>query len=151
MEITREEVKLLAITVGVRQAARQLGLSEERVLKWSQRGHWFKQPDPIQLPPTMRQAEVLTVRKPSDVLTEQLADDSNQTKLSLSRSLRRGATALEAMPAEVVFTGADKVKHLVGSASQLHQWEAKTDSHQDIHIGVLANQAMIFQDSGEKP
>lgn len=44
--VNREAVKTLALAVGIREAARRMGLSEERVLKWSQRdpaGPWTVQ------------------------------------------------------------------------------------------------------------
>ena len=36
----REQVRMLAHSIGVRPAARSLGLKETRVLKWAERGKW---------------------------------------------------------------------------------------------------------------
>ena len=36
----REQTRALAMQIGLRPAARALGLSEERVRKWGQRGNW---------------------------------------------------------------------------------------------------------------
>lgn len=142
--VSREEVKLLAISVGVREAARQLGLKEDRVRQWSSREGWFKTPD---APTTVQNRNRVTnvTIAPSDALQTQLRDDSEQTKLSLSRSVRRGAKALEDdLPAIAVFTAADKVKHLVGAASQLHGWEQSAQSN-NLDINVLAGGRAVIQ------
>ena len=81
----REAVKVLAISVGVREAARQLGLNEERVMKWSQREGWLKQPEPKPQPPTVTRNEVRTVRKPSDALAGILEERKDKSKLHLSK------------------------------------------------------------------
>lgn len=147
--VSREEVKLLAISVGVREAARKLGIPEPTVQSWSARGKWFKQPE---MPITARQKQGATIAtiQPAEALIIQLRDDSEQTKLSLSRSVRRGAKALEAMPDIVPFTAADKVKHLVGAASQLHGWEqSKESGHLDINV-LAAGRAMIQVVQGDQ-
>lgn len=36
----RDQVRILATSIGVRPAARAVGLDENRVLKWSERGKW---------------------------------------------------------------------------------------------------------------
>lgn len=124
-----EAVKTLAIAVGVREAARQMGLSQERVMKWSQREQWFKQPRPVPLPPTMLTAEVRSVRKASDVMADLLAEDSKETKISLSKGIRRAACMISQMPEQMLFNGADRVKHIVSSAAQVHGWdEAKSNN-----------------------
>lgn len=148
--VSREEVKLLAISVGVREAAKQIGLNENTVLSWSKRDKWFVDPPkPATLTKQKGQA-ISAITSPSEVLITQLRDDSEQTKLSLSRSVRRGAKALEAMPDIVPFTAADKVKHLVGAASQLHGWEqSKESGHLDINV-LAGGRAMIQVVQGDQ-
>src|SRR5947208_13583687 len=46
--VDRESVRLLAIELGVREAARRCGLSEDRVRKWSSRYKWLEQRAPKQ-------------------------------------------------------------------------------------------------------
>ncbi len=85
MKQDHEAVRLRAIEIGVRPAARELGLNEDRVLQWSKREQWFKQP------PDIQKANVITVIKPGDAALEELAENKRQTKLSLSRYSARAA------------------------------------------------------------
>lgn len=144
-EAQREAVKTLAIAVGVREAARQLGLNEDRVRQWSSRGKWFMT-EPKPQPPTVTRNDVTTVTKPSQALSDMLNDDNEQTKLSLSKGIRKAAEHIKGQAGSTLFKSAKNMKEVVGAASQLHQWEAKSDVHQDIHIGVMATQAMVFQE-----
>jgi hypothetical protein len=121
--IDREAVKTLAIAVGVREAARQLGLNEERVLKWSQRGNWLKQPDPTPQPPTVTKNDVLTVRKPSEVLSTALADDSKATRIGLSKGTRKAAEVFGRLKGASVIRISEDLRRIVSSASQIHNWE----------------------------
>jgi hypothetical protein len=61
--IDRESVRVLAIELGVREAARRCGLSEDRVRKWSSRYKWLEQRAPKQ-----QEAVVTTVTAPGDIL-----------------------------------------------------------------------------------
>jgi hypothetical protein len=97
MKQDHESVRTLAIQIGVREAARQLGLNENTVRQWSSRNQWFKQPT---LPPTHNQNKAVTsvTSKPGDVLLETLAELKGQTKLSLARSAARMAKDCEELP-----------------------------------------------------
>lgn len=119
--VTREEVKTLAIAVGVREAARQLGLAETRVLQWSKRGEWFK---PTPQPP--RQSDVITVISPSDALRTTLTERSNKTKLGLSKAAMRAAEHFGEQDPEWLITekAAMSAKHWAATASTVHGWEA---------------------------
>jgi len=54
--VDRESVRLLAIELGVREAARRCGLSEDRVRKWSSRYKWLEQRAPKQ--------PIITINRP---------------------------------------------------------------------------------------
>ena len=42
LETDREQVRIVAVQIGVREAARQFGLSEETVKSWSKREGWLR-------------------------------------------------------------------------------------------------------------
>jgi len=88
--VSRESVRVLAISVGVREAARQLGLNENTVRQWSSRFNWFQQPPQ---PPSKR--PVTTVTSPGDALLQHLNEHKNETRISLARSVRRLAKRAE--------------------------------------------------------
>lgn len=85
LDVDKEAVKTLAIAIGVREAARQTGLSEDRVRQWSCREKWFKQPDPVPLPPTITRNQVTAVTKPSDALRNHELALKGKTRLNMIR------------------------------------------------------------------
>lgn len=128
-EAQREAVKTLAIAVGVRESARQTGINENTILSWSKRDNWFKdtivpKPNTITNP---NNGTAINAIKPSVALANLLEEDNRETKLSLSRGIRRIAKHIENEKEDRLFEKADRVKNVVSSASQLHNWEAKEE------------------------
>lgn len=151
MKPNREAVKVLAKAIGLREAARRMGLSEQRVMKWSQRdptGPWIKNADnsslstPSVTGSTLQQACPQSVRTPSDAMDSALKDDAKQTKISLSKGIRKAATFISEQPGVLLFTGADRVKQIVGAASQLHGWEQSSQGG-SISLNILTGQAAV--------
>ena len=108
--VSKEEVRLLAIEIGVREAARRLGLEEDRVRQWSSRHKWFSKSSKTQL--------VTTVTKPSEVLMDELADNERETRLSLSRYARRAAQDAESAS----LRDSPYVKQAAQVAGIVHKW-----------------------------
>lgn len=79
---------MLAIEVGVREAARRLGLNEDRVRQWSSRNQWFAKPADTQ------HSTVTTVTKPADALQAQLATHEGNTRLYLAKYSANAAAAI---------------------------------------------------------
>ena len=75
----RESIRLLAIELGLRAAARRCGIPEGTVRCWSHRYHW-KVPRRAGRPPLNLATDLKT--KPGDVLLEELAHHERQTKLN---------------------------------------------------------------------
>lgn len=88
--INRESVKTLAIAVGVREAARQLGLSEDRVRQWSSRDGWFKAP---QTPTTVLNRNHVTnvTKTPADAYNQVLRARKAKSRHFLSQFVVNGS------------------------------------------------------------
>lgn len=124
LDVNKEAVQVLVGAVGVREAARQMGLSENTVLAWANRGGWVQhianakerkvqslasnRPDSLQSPAI----------KPADALQNVLQDDSRETRISLSKSTRRLAKDAESAPLEQ----AGDVLQVAKTASLIHGW-----------------------------
>lgn len=131
-EITRESVKTLAIAVGVREAARQLGLSEERVMKWSQREKWLKNELKPQ-PPTVTRNEVRAVRKPSEVLAEY----GKTTRFHLAKATDKASEHISEQSPDFILAKSEDLRRVVSSAAQIHGWDEKKDSA-GINLSILS-------------
>ena len=138
INIDREAVKTLAIAVGVREAARQLGLNENRVLQWSKRGQWFK---PKPQPP--KQSDVITVIKPSEALAETLKQHNNDTKLGLSTAAVKTAKHAATMSPVQVLRVSRGLKNVTEIAEKVHGWHAQSARG----TNVFAQQAVVIDDA----
>ena len=83
----REQTRALAMQIGLRPAARALGLSEERVLKWSERGKW--QIGLIRPPLTGYQPKSSNVIAPLEVLSKVMGIEADRTRSAMARTARR--------------------------------------------------------------
>jgi hypothetical protein len=122
-QVDREAVKTLAIAVGVREAARRLGLNEDRVCQWSKRGQWFKNP-PKPKTIAVQQGIVSTVSTASDALRSTLTERSNATKLGLSKAAAKAAEHLAESEPVTILKHSRAMKDVASTASVVHGWEA---------------------------
>jgi len=65
------------------------------------------------------------VRKGSDVLSDVLAEDSRETRISLSTAARKAAETLAKMPGSKVIKHAQAHRHITASSRVLHGWDEK--------------------------
>jgi hypothetical protein len=97
--VDRESVRLLAIELGVREAARRCGLSEDRVRKWSSRYKWLEQKAPKR-----QEAAVTVVTKPGDILLATHKELDCKTKTALAQATARTSEAAAALIETVLLT-----------------------------------------------
>ena len=142
----REAVKVLAQAIGVREAARRMGLSEERVMKWSQRdpaGPWMSQPGAAMIAaPSVTGAtrQLSACPQPVRTASEALADvNAENGARSRSAALRYSARGLEHLadlsPDEGVLL-APQAASLVKVAATAGEWS--TASRGNVRINILA-------------
>lgn len=87
----REQVRMLVLSVGAREAARQAGIPENTVLAWCHRFGWLEhvKPQEIELPASMRGAS--SAIKPADALQNILSERKLKTRLALSKYVREAS------------------------------------------------------------
>jgi hypothetical protein len=119
----REQIRMPGIALGNwREAARQCGLSEGRVLNWVVRYGW-KLPKRIEAPHARELlSPVVGVVSPAESLEQRLKQDAEAKRIGLSTATRKASISLaECDGDEVVYVSA-KLKDVVSSAAQLHGW-----------------------------
>jgi hypothetical protein len=134
----REAVKVLAIAVGVRQAARQLNLNEDTVCSWAKRGHWFT---PKPQPPSNAINPQALQAKPGAALQSILESDNRETRIDLSKAARKAARTFSNYHGEKIIGKSQELRHVTATASQLHGWERKEGET----AGVIVNIALLNQ------
>ena len=119
----REQVRMLAIALGNwREAARQCGLSEGRVLDWVVRYGWrllkrIEAPHPREV-----LSPVVGVVTPAESLEQRLKQDAEATRIGLSTATRKASVSLAECDGDEVVYVAARLKDVVSSAAQLHGW-----------------------------
>lgn len=144
LQVNKEAVKTLCLDVGVREAARQMGLSENTVKAWSLRGKWFKQPS---LPPTIAASVQLhksdrivsapTAPNASDTLVRILENDSKRTKIGLATATRKAAERFASKSGEQIIDQASELRQIAAAASTVHGWNDKGDGGLNLQLGVM--------------
>ena len=142
----REAVKTLAISMGVRAAAREMGIPEATVQAWSARYKWFADPPK---PPTITNPNGATIatKSPSTALIETLQKRSDKTKLNLSRYTE--AASRKAAKSKGNLELAKSVKEVAGTAALIHGWQNEQKQAGDLNLQVLSGQTVI--QIGQKP
>lgn len=122
LDVNWTEVQMLALTVGVREAARQMGISEDAVRMRSSREGWIKErAASVPLPPTMKQP-VTVVTSAAEAFKNALTERGNKSRLALAKGLGAAADCIAEMPGEQVLANSQDVKNVVGSLSTVHAW-----------------------------
>jgi uncharacterized protein YjcR len=140
LETDREQVRIVAVQIGVREAARQFGLSEETVKSWSKREGWLrdaqeKQEIVEQARAVKRESQGLPPRAPT--AAEVLAKYGDNTRLALAKGISKGAQTVAEMDGQEVLMSAQQVQQLTKSAQVIHGW-AQTVEH-SLRLDVLAS------------
>lgn len=147
--INREAVKTLAMAIGIREAARRMGLDEHRVLKWSQRdpnGPWMSSPEVKQLSTpsttgnTARYACPQNVLTASNALQNVLSEDRAATKLGFSQAARKAAEHLAKADPETILHHAAKARDMATVAEKAQDWAS---GQQAIAINVFDDVKLI--------
>lgn len=89
--VDMEQVRMLVLSVGPREAARRLGLKEDTVCQWSARRGWLAHitdPRPVALPASMV-SESNVIKPPADALRDIIAEDGQATRVAGMRYARR--------------------------------------------------------------
>jgi hypothetical protein len=131
-----EAVRVLAIELGAREAARRLGLKQSTVLSRASRDKW-------NLPrrnggATLKSANAITLRsKPGDVLLQTHKELEERTKSGLAQATVRAAEAAAKAEKPVEVRSPSDLRDLGAAAARVFGWDAKGD------VTVNAGQAVV--------
>lgn len=95
LPVDHEKVKMVALQIGVREAARRFGLSEDMVRQWSKREKWFAQKAQVEeivngyVSDTVGEKSPAVTKSASDILQEY----QGESKLQMAHGLQKTAKA----------------------------------------------------------
>jgi DNA-binding transcriptional regulator YdaS (Cro superfamily) len=132
LNVNREAVQALAVSIGVRAAARELGINESTVQQWSKRENWFPTVKTVH-PPTVIERVTSVTKSPVDAMR----DVGERSRFALALAGEKAAKHLERMAGHEIVNKSTKFKDIVGATSQLHGWDAK-DAAGSFSLNVLS-------------
>lgn len=136
LDVNREAVRVLATAVGVREAARQMGLGESVVQQWSAREGWFKAAPAVIQPPTVQKQTVSSVTKPAAALSNAMESLNGKTRIVQARTVLKGSRGLSKLAPAQIIANAGQLKSLVDSADKLHGWSRDQSSPALVNITI---------------
>lgn len=142
IDIDWKEVKTLAIAIGVREAARRMGLSEETVKKRCTREGWLKPVYEAQQQIEKAQATVEEYRRKRNVprvptAAEILAQMGEDTRSKLAIGVNKGAQAVADMDGQEVLLASQQVQQLTKAAATVHGWQS-TGPSLSVRLDLIA-------------
>jgi hypothetical protein len=141
--VEREGVRLLAIELGASAAARKLGLSPNTVRSWAKRYNWnlpARAGRPAIVPAT-------DLQRPGDILLEELKENEEATRTSMSIAARRAAeaTAVRSERFPVCAQDAQELQQLAGAMARIFGWasgsQPSVNYYGDVNTVVVCDEA----------
>jgi hypothetical protein len=135
-----EAVRVLAIELGAREAARRLGIKESTVLSRAKRDKW-------NLPKrrggaTLKSAAAITLQsKPGDVLIASHKELEGATKTGLMLTAAKAATKAAQNPPLVV-SNTSQFRDLANSSSRIFGWNTKAGSQTQFNQVVISQEQL---------
>jgi len=136
-----EAVRVLAIELGAREAARRLGIKESTVLSRAKRDKW-------NLPKrrggaTLKSAGAITLQsKPGDVLIASHKELEGATKTGLMLTAAKAATiAAQKPPLDVSNTS--QLRDLANSSSRIFGWNTKAAPQTQLNQVVITQEQLV--------
>src|SRR5678809_146391 len=134
--VDREAVKTLAVAIGVREAARKLGLNEDTVCSWARRGKWFA-------PTPTPKSQAIDLQALHATPSMALASYGKSTRLHLAKASHKASEHLAEQPAEAILDRSQAMRHVSAVASQVHGWEQNQGQQGALDIQVLTGEVGI--------
>ena len=116
----RELVRLLVIEHGQKRASELSGEPYEKVRKWTQRGNWLA-------------SQSVPTKAVVERISDELADNERETRLSLSRYAKRAAQDSE----NATLRDAPLVHKAAQVAGIVHKWGDNDKGSQSFTLNVL--------------
>lgn len=145
LDVDRDQVRMLVLSVGCTEAAQQTGIPLNTVLSWSARGEWLANAGkPTPLPASMQPRAIPAIVAPVDALMNILSEDERETRISLSKSARKLAKQAEDAPLEQ----AADVLQAAKTAAIVHRWQDGANTAGSVIVNIAL---MGLPQSGSEP
>lgn len=136
LEVDHEQVKAVALQIGVREAAKQFGLKECTVLQWSRREKWFGNSDLIEQARAAKIEKQGLTQVVTKTASEIMLNYKGKTKLAQAKAVYKTAKHFSKLDPETLAHKTQEVKNNVDSGTKL--WpEEQGNNLTQINVNLL--------------
>src|SRR4030095_1139555 len=136
-EEIHEKAKVVAIQVGYREAARQLGISEATVLSWARREGWSEQiqvaENAVVMQNNSRGMQSAASKSTSEVLLS-LGPKSKLMAGKVGHSMLKHISKVKGLPQVAL---AQPFSQVVGSLAKVHGWGSEAPNGPLVNLNLL--------------
>lgn len=148
-----EAVRALAMVVGVREAARRMGISEAATMQRSAREGWLASPEAKQVNKmAVAQRSGVTVAacqqmSAGALISAEISQLGGKTRLSLARGIAKAGEHIETLPGLAIVADAQNIKSIAQTADLVHGWKDSAPQVK-IRLDILGGGAEPMHDVG---
>lgn len=124
LDVNWEAIKMLALSIGVREAARRMNLPEGAVMMRSSREGWMRDIPRSKILPSTMLRPVSGVSDPAKVYLEELKKIDVETRIEHARTQHANAKYIASRKPQINVEDAQNVKACVQTAGILLGWES---------------------------
>lgn len=124
--VSWDAVRALAMVVGVREAARRMGLSEDQVRQRSSREKWLATDEARavnKLAVAQRSGITCHHTSPAALIQAELASLGQKSRLSLARGIAKAGEHVETLSGDDILNRSGDVKAIAQTADLVHGWK----------------------------
>lgn len=149
LEIDHNEVRVIALQIGVREAARQLGLEEDTVKSWSLREQWFahRALTDSKIQAAVEQKRVSQGLSPvAPTAVKVLEDYGKPTRLNHAKAAHKISVKVAEMDPDELFLTVPNVLAAAKHAAVVHGWSGTS-----VNVGIRLDEIAKMQLSVDLP
>jgi len=137
LDVDREAVRVLVVALGVRQAAREMGLNEDTVSAWSARYGWLKhlRAAPV-VPASLVRIASNASKQPAEALADALESLSTRSRIGFAKASAKVAEKLADTEAEALVGMSAEAKSWAQTAAIAHSWSGGAGTTVQVSVGL---------------
>jgi len=141
--VNKEAFRMLALEIGLNQAARKLDVPIPTAKSWARRGKWALPARKSGRPPKTLAASESTLHPIADTLANSHKELEQRTRTGLATATAKGAECMAGLEPMLVMGNSARLRDLASAAARVFGWDTRQP-------GVQFNQLVVTQEQLEQ-
>lgn len=148
LDVDWQAIRMLAVEIGVREAARRLDIDESTVMSRCAREGWLRDlPRSMPLPPTQRPI-ASNASNPAKIQGDVLKERNGNTRLGHSLAANKLADKFAGMDGDELLQATPALLQAGRHAAQVFGWQTGSTGQQPLRLDILAGQTAVRLEVG---